>query len=99
MQQESFRPRRSALYVPASNAKALAKVSQLASDCVIIDLEDAVAPDEKLSARQRMTEFFTASPRDKNKEMVIRINALSSPWGADDLMAAKACRPDDIAGG
>lgn len=96
MQQQSFRPRRSALYVPATNAKALTKVSQLASDCVIIDLEDAVAPDEKTSARQRMVEFFTAQQPDQNKEMVIRINALSSPWGRDDLMAARACRPDAI---
>lgn len=96
MQKKSYRRRRSALYVPASNAKALAKVSQLASDCVIIDLEDAVAPDAKASARQRMVEFFSGLERSASKEMVIRINALASPWGAQDLAAAQACRPDAI---
>lgn len=96
MQQKSFRPRRSALYVPASNVKALAKVGQLASDCVIIDLEDAVAPDEKAAARERMVAFFAAQDRDSSRELVIRINALASPWGAQDLAAAMACRPDAI---
>lgn len=96
MQKKSYRRRRSALYVPASNAKALAKISQLASDCVIIDLEDAVAPDEKASARQRMVEFFSGLERNGSKEMVIRINALTSPWGVQDLAAARACQPDAI---
>lgn len=96
MQKSTFRPRRSALYVPASNEKALAKISQLSSDCVIIDLEDAVAPDAKATARARMVAFFSDQEQDGSKEMIIRINALASPWGAQDLEAAIACRPDAI---
>jgi citrate lyase subunit beta/citryl-CoA lyase len=94
------RPRRSVLYVPANNAKALAKLPGLACDASIIDLEDAVAPEAKVAARAALTAFFTA--RAKNpppggpREYVIRINALSSEWGQDDLLAARECRPDAI---
>ena len=95
MQIRPPRPRRSALYVPAANARALAKVDSLACDCVIVDLEDSVAPSEKAAARERMAAFFAGRARD-GKETVIRINALSSEWGADDLAAAKACRPHAI---
>ena len=96
MNATSPRPRRSALYVPASNGKALAKIGQLACDCVIVDLEDAVAPGEKVSARERMAAFVAGRARGDGPETVVRINALSSEWGADDLAAAKACRPDAI---
>lgn len=89
------RPRRSALYVPAANEKALAKIGSLSCDCVIVDLEDAVAPAQKAEARERMAAFFAGRERD-GREMVIRINALASEWGAGDLAAAKACRPDAI---
>ena len=95
MQNRPFRPRRSALYVPAANEKALAKIGQLACDCVIVDLEDAVAPGQKGEAREKMARFFAGREPD-GKEMVIRINALASEWGADDLAAARACRPDAI---
>ena len=96
MNATSPRPRRSALYVPASNEKALAKIGQLACDCVIVDLEDAVAPGEKASARERMAAFVAGRARGDGPETVVRINALSSEWGAEDLAAAKACRPDAI---
>jgi len=96
MQIRPPRPRRSALYVPAANERALAKIGQLACDCVIVDLEDAVAPDEKADARERMAAFFAGRERGAGPEMVIRINALSSEWGAQDLAAAKGCRPDAI---
>ncbi|MCO5064365.1 MAG: CoA ester lyase [Rhizobiaceae bacterium] len=92
---QPFRPRRSVLYVPASNPKALAKVPDIASDAVIFDLEDSVGPDEKAAARARLVEVLAALPRD-GKELIVRINALSSEWGADDLSAAGACRPDAI---
>lgn len=95
MQIRPVRPRRSVLYVPASNEKALAKVASLDCDCVVVDLEDAVAPSHKEAARQHLAAFFGAREKD-GKEMVVRINALSSPWGADDLRAARACRPDAI---
>ena len=90
------RPRRSALYVPASNEKALAKIGRLSCDCVIVDLEDAVAPGEKAAARERMAAALAGRARGDGPETVVRINALASEWGADDLAAAKACRPDAI---
>jgi citrate lyase subunit beta/citryl-CoA lyase len=89
----AFRPRRSVLYVPAVNEKALSKVSSLACDAVVVDLEDAVAPGEKTLARDRLRRFFAARPAC---ETVIRINALSSEWGADDLALAAELRPDAV---
>jgi len=88
------RPRRSVLYVPASNDKALAKIASLACDAVIVDLEDAVAPDAKIAARGKLAGIF--ADRRPGREMVVRINALSGEWGAADLAAAIACRPDAI---
>lgn len=95
MQIRPPRPRRSVLYVPAVNDKALAKVAGLACDCVVIDLEDSVAPSQKVAARERLKSFFGDVRRD-GKEWVIRVNALSSEWGEDDLRAARECRPDAI---
>ena len=90
-----IRARRSVLYVPANNARAMEKAENLSCDAVIFDLEDAVGPDDKETARQALSEWFTASGNDR-KEFVIRINALTSPWGQDDLEAACACRPSAI---
>ncbi len=90
-----YRPRRSVLYVPASNSKALAKVASLAADSVIFDLEDAVAPDVKDDARELLRNYFLEHPTSTT-ERIIRINALASEWGAEDLLAARACRPDAI---
>jgi citrate lyase subunit beta/citryl-CoA lyase len=86
-------PHRSVLYVPAANEKALAKIASLAADAVIIDLEDAVSPDAKAAARDNLVRFFENRP---DKRLIIRINALSTEWGADDLAAAKICKPDAI---
>ena len=90
-----LRRRRSVLYVPATNRKALSKIASLACDCVVIDLEDAVAPTQKREAREAVQQFFADRPGD-GREMVIRVNALSSEWGADDLAMARACRPDGV---
>ncbi|SFI50425.1 HpcH/HpaI aldolase/citrate lyase family protein [Aerobium aerolatum] len=90
-----YRRRRSVLYVPALNHKALAKLPALACDCVVIDLEDSIAPSRKAEARDAVKHFFETRVAD-GKEMVIRINALSSEWGADDLAMARQCRPDAI---
>jgi citrate lyase subunit beta/citryl-CoA lyase len=90
-----FRPRRSVLYVPASNAKALAKVDSLNADAVIFDLEDAVAPDAKEQSREALRDFFIKHPTSK-AERIVRINGLSSEWGGEDLLAARACKPDAI---
>lgn len=88
-----YHPRRSVLYVPASNDKALAKIAALACDVVVIDLEDSVASAAKIAAREKLKSIL-AGPR--RCEMVVRINALSSEWGMDDLLAAAACEPDGI---
>ncbi|RFC68381.1 MULTISPECIES: HpcH/HpaI aldolase/citrate lyase family protein [Mesorhizobium] len=95
MQDQTFRPRRSVLYVPASNEKALAKVGSLNCDAIIFDLEDAVAPAEKAAARERLKQVFGTFQKG-GAEKVIRINGLTTEWGADDLAAARACRPDAI---
>lgn len=89
------RPRRSALYMPASNAKAIEKAKTLACDVVILDLEDAVAPEAKDAAREQAVQAV----RDGgfgNRELVIRVNGSDTPWGADDLRAAAEARPDAI---
>lgn len=94
MTEPIFRPRRSVLYVPAGNAKAIAKIAGLACDTVVLDLEDAVAPEAKAEARTSLDTFFAT--RAGGREIVVRINALSSPYGRDDLDAACRWRPDAI---
>lgn len=89
------RPRRSVLYMPGSNAKALAKARTLAADAVIIDLEDSVAPDSKPAARALAVETVRAGGFG-GREVVIRVNGAHTPWGADDLAAAIAAGPDAI---
>jgi len=89
------RPRRSALYLPASNARAVDKARALACDVVILDLEDAVAPDAKDEARAGAVAAAAAGgfgPR----ELVIRVNGLDTPWGEADLLAAAGVRPDAV---
>jgi len=88
-------PRRSVLYVPGSNAKAMSKVAALACDTVIFDLEDAVGPDEKAAARENLRDFFAAQPA-LSCEVVVRVNAPSSEWGNEDLALAAALAPDAI---
>ncbi len=89
------RPRRSVLYVPAVNDKALAKLPSLACDAVIFDLEDAVSPDAKEEARERLRRHFADNPQARY-ERIVRINELSGAWGTEDFLAARACRPDAI---
>ena len=95
MGQNIQRPRRSVLFVPGSNGKAIGKLASLDCDAVIFDLEDAVAPESKTQARENLRGFF-GSRRDGGPELIIRINPLASEWGAEDLLAARACRPDAI---
>jgi citrate lyase subunit beta/citryl-CoA lyase len=82
-----IRPRRSVLYMPGSNARALEKAKTLPADCLILDLEDAVAPDAKAAAREQVAAAVRGGGYG-SRELVIRINGLSTPWGADDLKAA-----------
>ena len=92
---DTYRPRRSVLYVPATNDKALAKIASLACDAVIIDLEDGVLPGDKAAARDKLAGIFAARPK-RRCEMLVRVNALSTEWGADDLLAAAKAEPDGI---
>ena len=91
----AIRPRRSVLYMPGSNARALEKARTLPADALILDLEDAVAPDAKDLARQQVTDAVRAKGFGK-REVIIRINALSTPWGEADLAAAAEAKPDAI---
>jgi citrate lyase subunit beta/citryl-CoA lyase len=91
----AVRPRRSVLYMPGSNARALEKAKTIPADALILDLEDAVAPDAKLEARDRVCAAVRAGGYGK-REIIIRVNALETPWGADDLFAAAAAGPDAI---
>lgn len=90
-----YRPRRSVLYMPSSNARALEKATTLACDGIIFDLEDAVAPDAKETARAAACDTVR-SGRYGRRELVIRVNADDTPWHADDLAAAAAAGPDAI---
>ncbi|RFB78597.1 HpcH/HpaI aldolase/citrate lyase family protein [Methylovirgula sp. 4M-Z18] len=90
-----IRPRRSALYMPGSNARALEKARTLAADALILDLEDAVAPDAKVLARDQVCAAVRAGGYGP-REVVIRINGLTTEWGKADLEAAAAARPDAV---
>lgn len=89
------RPRRSVLYMPGSNARALEKARSLPADAVILDLEDAVAPAEKERARAQAAEAVKAGGFG-GREVIVRINGLETPWGAADLLAASEAGPDAI---
>ena len=91
----TIRPRRSALYMPGANARALEKAKTLPADVLILDLEDAVAPDAKETARKQVCDAV-ASGEYGRRELVIRINALETPWGRDDLEAAADAGPDAV---
>ena len=89
------RPRRSALYMPASNARAVEKARTLPADVIILDLEDAVAPEAKPDARAAAVAAVKAGGFGR-REVVIRVNGLSTAWGRDDLAAAADAGPDAV---
>jgi citrate lyase subunit beta/citryl-CoA lyase len=90
-----IRPRRSLLFMPGSNARALEKARHLPADGVILDLEDAVAPDAKTAARAQVAQAL-ADGGFGRREVLVRINALDSPWWIDDLTMAGKAKPDGI---
>ncbi len=92
---ETARPRRSVLYMPGSNARALEKARTLAADGLILDLEDAVAPDAKALARDQITAALKQGGYG-GRELIVRINGLDTPWGADDLAMVTASRAHAI---
>ena len=88
----TYRPRRSVLYMPAANERALEKAKDIQADALIFDLEDAVAPDSKEVAREQAC-AAAASSEYGNRELTNRCNGLDTPWGKDDVLAAAAAGP------
>jgi citrate lyase subunit beta / citryl-CoA lyase len=91
----TFRPRRSVLYMPGANARAMEKAKTLPCDAVILDLEDAVAPDAKPAARAQVAAAVTARGFGA-REVVVRINGLDTAWWIDDVAAIAPAVPDAI---
>lgn len=89
------RPRRSVLYMPGSNARALEKARTLAADGLILDLEDAVAPDAKELARAQVVAAIKAGGYGR-RELLVRVNGLSTPWFQADVAAAAASGADAV---
>ncbi|MCP4780188.1 MAG: CoA ester lyase [Hyphomicrobium sp.] len=89
------RPRRSVLYMPGANKRAFEKAKTLPADSLILDLEDSVAPEAKAQARDSVCAAVKAGGYG-HRELVIRVNAIETPWGMDDLRAAVAAVPDAI---
>ena len=90
-----IRPRRSLLFMPGSNARALEKARNLPADGIILDLEDSVAPEAKALARDQIAAAVAAGGFGR-REVLIRVNALDSPWWVDDVAMAGKARPDGI---
>src|SRR3981189_671493 len=93
--QPMIRPRRSLLFMPGSNPRALEKARNLPADGIILDLEDSVAPDAKAMARDQIAQAIAQGGFGK-REVLIRGNALDSPWWIDDVTMAGKARPDGI---
>jgi citrate lyase subunit beta / citryl-CoA lyase len=89
------RPRRSALYMPGTNSRALDKARNLAADALIFDLEDAVAPDAKATARSTVSSAVAIGGYGK-RELLLRVNALGTPWGEEDLATAARIPIDGV---
>jgi citrate lyase subunit beta / citryl-CoA lyase len=92
---DDFVPLRSVLYMPSSNERALEKARTIACDGLILDLEDAVAPDAKPEARDNACAAARSGAYGR-REVAIRVNGMGTPWHADDLQAACAAGPDAI---
>jgi len=91
----TIRPRRSALYMPGANQRALEKAKGLPADVLILDLEDSVAPEAKETARQAICRAVREAGYGE-REVVVRVNGLDTPWGADDLAALCEAAPDAV---
>lgn len=91
----TFRARRSVLYMPGANERALEKAKSLDADALILDLEDSVAPDAKTEARARVAAAVRGGGYGR-RELAIRINGLDTPWGVEDLKMAAEVNPDAV---
>lgn len=92
----AIRPRRSILYMPGSNPRALEKGRALAADGLILDLEDAVAPDAKAQGREEIKKALAAKDSYGRRELIVRVNGLDTPWGHADLAAMAQAGADAI---
>ena len=93
------RPRRSALYLPGSNARAIEKSKELDCDVIIFDIEDAVAPEAKSLARNQIRDALILHQKTNlfgHKELILRVNAPNTPWYKDDVLAAAAAKPHAV---
>jgi citrate lyase subunit beta/citryl-CoA lyase len=95
MAEVTLRPRRSVLYMPGANERALEKAQGIPADALILDLEDAVAPDAKAEARERVCAAATSGAYGR-REIAIRANGIGTPWHEDDLLAIAAAGPDAV---
>jgi citrate lyase subunit beta/citryl-CoA lyase len=91
----TVRPRRSVLYMPGSNARAIEKARTLPADAIILDLEDSVAPEAKAAARAQVCDALSKGGFGA-REVVVRVNGLDTPWHVDDFTAAARAMPDAI---
>lgn len=91
----TIRPRRSVLYMPGANERALDKAKSIPADALILDLEDSVAPESKPAARANVVAAVKSGSYGR-RELVIRVNAIDTPWGVDDLRAAAEAGPDAV---
>lgn len=92
---DTIRPRRSALYMPATNERALEKAKSIAADAIIIDLEDSIAPDAKDKAREKAREAVAAGGFAR-REVVVRVNGVGSEWHETDIAAVAPCGADAV---
>ncbi|MEL7046988.1 MAG: CoA ester lyase, partial [Pseudomonadota bacterium] len=90
-----LKPRRSVLYVPGSSSRALQKAADLGADCLVLDLEDAVAPEVKAQARSQVSAFLSQRPTSRS-EIMVRVNGADTPWFADDLAEVVELSPSGL---
>ncbi|MEM7619556.1 MAG: CoA ester lyase [Pseudomonadota bacterium] len=91
----TYRPRRSVLYMPGANTRALEKAKTLSADCIILDLEDAVAPEMKHQAREHVKNAVEEKGYGA-REVIVRINGLDTPWGRDDMAMVAQAQPNAV---
>jgi citrate lyase subunit beta/citryl-CoA lyase len=91
----TLRPRRSALYLPGNNARAMEKARTLSADVLIFDLEDAVGPDAKAESRAKVCDAISSGGY-RPREIVVRVNGLGTDWHDDDLAAVAASTADGV---
>jgi citrate lyase subunit beta / citryl-CoA lyase len=91
----TIRPRRSVLYMPGSNVRAIEKARTLPVDAVILDLEDSIAPDSKAAARKQVSDAVIAGGFG-SRELIVRINGLETTWWLEDLDAVAKAKPDAV---